>query len=193
MNTQTQKTDLQEKIATLTKKYELESKMADKLGSIKHMALLSWKDKERVIINPANIEEFKEVLNIFPATNKNTVIGTATDKYYKQLKTPFRIDIENPPVINSVQNYEVHIKYDSNGTDVQIELPISFIEGFTITGDRNITDCEYHYFIGHSRKELTNIRVRCYGFKGEQMGWFGGNKTLLSESVTGEIIKHLTK
>jgi hypothetical protein len=194
--TMTKTNELNAKIAKLQKEYELEAKAAEKLGSIKHMTIIhEWKsgDKERIIINPANLDEFKAALLAYPATNEKTVIGTATDKYYKELATPYRMDIDNPAKPCQWQPFEIHIEYWSDKTEIQIEMPIEYVQDFVNISERGITDSEYHYFIGVSHTGLRNMHVTCYNFKGQQMGWYGGNKTLLDELVTNEIIEHLTK
>lgn len=135
-------------------------------------------------------EEFKELLLLFPPTNGKTIIGSATDE--KTIESPFRIDINNPPVQNSSQKYELKIGYDSNGIDVRISVPIKVVEDFLKTGERRSTDSESIYFLGMSHSEMGKVRIRTYLFKeGETIGWYGGNRTLLSIPEINKIIDFL--
>ncbi len=195
MNTTPLNTDLQAKINALTIEHNFKNEIAETLPNINTLAFLGGHDngQKRLVAKCKTIDEFNQVLDKYKPTNENTVIGMASDKFYAQLQTPFRINIDNPSRPNQYDIFKVTFSYTSNDIDVQIELPIETIIDFTTISQRNITDSEYHYFIGYSHSELRNMRVRCYNFKGEQINFYGGSKTLLSVDSINEIITHLTK
>jgi len=192
------KTDLQKQIEKLTAEDNHKTTTCEKLGKIEHLAYLSErKDKTTFIINAKckDLEEAKKVLTAYKPTNKNTIIGTATDKYHKNLKTPFNVKIENPPVCNSAQNFHIELGYMSDKYDVTIELPIKYVEELLRIEERHITDSEYHYFIGCSYDKLRSMCVRCYKFKDvlndEVINWYGGDQTLCKVSIIETIINKI--
>lgn len=186
---------LNEQIKLLKIKDAHDKKAAALMGNIEHLSIVhEWKNKNtfRIVARCKDAEEFKQVLRTLPPTNENTTIGTATDKYYKLLNSPFRTDIENPAQAGNYSKHLIKFSYQSGKYDIQIELPISFVSDFVTATERPITDSEYHYFIGYSHNELRNLRVRSYRFNCmEEMGWYGGNKTLLRETEINKIINFL--
>jgi len=187
--------ELDKKIAALRMEHEFKGMVADVIPGIDTLAYLTGheNDKKRILAKCKTPDEFKAVLAAFPATNSNTIIGTASDKYYADLATPYRLDIDNPARPNQWHNFAITIAYTSGEIDIKIELPIQFVADYVTTGERGVTDSEYHYFTGSSYQELRKMRVRAYNFKANQMGWYGGNKTLLDVSEIGHIISHLNK
>lgn len=136
--------------------------------------------------------EAKTVLNAFPPTNKQTIIGTATDKYHSKLKTPFKITIHNPCQPSNSFNFEIQISYNCEDIDANITLPIELIKEFVITSSRSVTDSEYHYFIGYSIEKLRQLKCMQYEFKGvlndECINWYGGDKTLTKTKMIEDIM-----
>lgn len=165
------------------------------MPNIKTLAFLTGHNKEnkRLCATCKDANEFKEVLAAYPATNDKQVIGTASDKYFCTLNSPFLVRIDNPAAPNQYNNFSVKISYQSNDIDMQIEMPINCISDFVRVSDRNITDSEHHYFIGCSYKELHSMKVRQYVFKADQISWYGGDKTLKDETSIKEIIDNLLK
>lgn len=182
--------NLNKEIAKLKAENDHEKNTKKLLGKIDHLALLTGHDNEgrRVVVRTKNLEEVRKTFKLFPASNKVTKIDFAGSDDIT-LKTPFRIDIENPAQQNSAQSYHLSVGYQSGKIEMDIEIPLNLLptEFFT-RGQRPITDCEYHYFIGHSYNELRNIRVTQYSFQGEQIGWFGGNKTAKDLKEVSKII-----
>lgn len=174
-------------------KFKKETKKA--LKNIEHLCYISDKDF-RIIPKCKNVEEFNQVLKAFKPTNKQTVIGTARDSYFKTLKTPFEIKLLNPCIPNQWNNFNIQIEYKSGKNDINITLPIETVKDFIIIESRKITDSEYHYFIGTTLAELHRMQVRSYNFKGlcndEVINWYGGDKTLLKLTMINDIIKTLT-
>lgn len=193
------KSELNKQIEKLKNEDKLKTSTKRKLGKIEHLAYLTGHDDEQARICPRckNPGELKAVLSAFPPTNKETVIGTATDKYYKVLKTPYNMRINNPCQPSNSYNFELQISYDSKGKDISITIPIEFVQDFVRPNQRHITNSEYHYFTGHSMNELRNMRVRCFLFlnplNDEIISWYGGDQTLLKVSEINKIIAHLTK
>lgn len=189
-----EKSKLDVKIQQITAEFNFKNEVKEKLPTIKTLAFLTGRDgfSPRIICSCKNKEEFKEVLKAYPSTNEKQIIGTASDKYYHELHTPYKITIDNPANPNQYNYFEVKIYYKSNKVDVTINLPIAFISDFVTIGERNITESEYHYFIGYSHNQLHSLKVRHYNFKGgKQINWYGGDKTLTDEKLINEIIESL--
>ena len=140
-----------------------------------------------------NEGDFKHVFNIFKPTNKEVVIGYA-GKDSTVLKTPYRIDLENPPQTSRYSRFEMKIDYVSNDINLRIKIPIELVKDFVMRSSRKITSSEYHYFTGVSQSELYRMDVMSYTYNtNDYIGWYGGNKTLTSTDVINKIINHLTK
>ncbi len=193
MTTTTQKTELELQIEKLTNEHNFKQLIKETIPFIDTLAYLTGhdNDKKRLVARCKDTNEFKNVLSSFPATNENTVIGTARDSYFADLKTPFKVNINNPASPNSYNSFSVEISYMSNDIDVQCTLPIDCIKDYTSTGERTITDSEYHYFTGVSMERLRRMNVRNYNFNSTQISWYGGDKTLKNADVANEIVNSL--
>lgn len=191
--------------AKIEKEHVLKNFVSLNFPNIKNTSYINdWNNKSENIINfdCKDLEDFKHILKTLKPTNKKTVIGTASDKYYKSLKTPFRLNVKNPPVVNSAQNYEINISYISGIYNVSIDVPLSLIDkDFFLVTQRSITDSEYHYFIGVSMAEIRNRRLRKYTFanvntagtNSKVINWYGGDVTLCDETEIKTIIDSLLK
>lgn len=190
----TKKTELESKIKALTVEFNFKNEIAESLPNIEILAFLSGieDNQKRLVAKCKTIDQFNEVFEKYAPTNENTVIGTATDKFYSNLQTPFRLNIDNPCKPNQWNYFKLSISYTSNDIDVEITLPIETISDFTTIGQRTITDSEYHYFTGISQIKLHQMRVRCFSFKGDQINFYSGSKTLNNVDSINQIIKHLT-
>ena len=101
---------LQDKINDITKEHNFEI-FAEKISNgIKHQAILSIYG-DFISFDCKTLEEAKYLLETLKPINKNTIIGTANDSFYKVINTPYRIDIKNPPVINSYSYFTLKIQY----------------------------------------------------------------------------------
>lgn len=185
-------TKLQQEIAELTAKHELKEYADTLFPALDKLTLLGVRSQKKIIIKAKNKDEFKQVINTLIPTNTTTTIGSATSKE-KELNSPFRLDIENPCAPNSYSIFKIEIKYTSNDIDVEIKLPIDEVNQFVVIGQRGVTDSEYHYFTGTSHAKLRKMQVRAYSFKSEQIGWYGGDKTLIDETEIENIISFLSK
>lgn len=162
------------------------------MPGIKAYAIISeWKKHTTFLIsaNVENSESFKQILSAYPPTNIVSEVSTAGTKNFKVINSPFRIDIQNPPM----HKRTFSIQYQSNGREISVKLPEELIEEFTTKSERQVCDTEHHYFTGRSLQAIKNMRLYSRNFKGEQMGWYGGSKTLLSETEIEKIINHITK
>jgi len=187
---------LEKKIKALKLEDSFKNKVKKDLKKIDHLAFMGGyeDDEPRLIAKCKDFNEALSVLKLYPPTNKQTVIGTAGDSYYKTLNAPFNIKLENPPVCNSSQTFQFEISYTSGKIDVQIELPINLFMEFVTRESRNITESEYHYFTGSSYDRLRSMKVMCYRFNNSNViNWYGGDKTLLDEIEIQNIIDSLMK
>lgn len=190
--TQTIPAELQAKFEKETKAFYLKQSAAEALPGMDILAFVGWKDAPRIVVKVKTAAEFKAVLAAYPATNEQTTIGTATDKYHTVLNSPFRVDIENPARCNTYSPFLYKIGWQSGDIEMSVEMPIEAAPDFCRRIDRNISDSEYHYFIGVSETKLRSMRVPAYTFNGNCISWYGGNKTLTSESETNDFIEFLT-
>lgn len=200
-----QKSELNAKIEKLIKEDQLNSFVSSNFPGIKNTNYISdWKNKEENVINfnVKDLSEFKHILTTLPPTNKATTIGTASDSFYKTIKSPYRMTLKNPCVISQFTNFELSIKYTSSVYGVQICVPLSLIKGdFFNVSDRQITSSEYHYFVGLSQSQLAQKRVKKMYFSGVHtagkdsgvISWYGGDQTLLNVKEINKIIKILIK
>lgn len=190
--TQTIPAELQAKFEKETKEFYLKQSAAAALPGMDILAFLGWKDAPRIVVKVKTAAEFKAVLAAYPATNEKTTIGTATDKFHAVLNSPFRVDIDNPACCSTYSNFLYKIRWESGDIEISVEMPIEAAPDFCRRIDRNIFDCEYHYFTGTTISKLQNMRVTAYTFNGDCINWYGGNKTLTSESEINDIIEFLT-
>jgi hypothetical protein len=150
----------------------------------------------RVIITIKDKEEFKKAFLLYPPTNKTTKIGFA-GKDDIVVKSPFKLNINNPARPYEGNSFSFHIDYDSDKYDMQIIVPIEMVKDFVERTQRGVTDSEHHYFTGVSMSELHNMRLMAYDFAfkhkltGKVISWYGGDKTLTDETGIQEIIDFL--
>jgi hypothetical protein len=136
-----------------------------------------------------NKKEVAAVLKKLKPTEIETIVGTAGNDNYKIIESPFRIDINNPATSNNVSTYEMQINYKSDEVNVRINIPIKLVKDYLDVSSRHITDSEGVHFIGTSHAEMRRMKILQYVFKSQRkMTWYGGNQTLLEESVIEDII-----
>lgn len=188
--------NLEKQIKELKMKDSWDKQMEKQFPDIVHSAYLhTWKNEneKHVIFKIKDFNDIKFILAELIPTEKQTTIGSSGNDKLHTLETPFRFDIKNPAVATSSYPYCIDLNYISNGIDVDIQIPIDLLIDFTKRGQRTVTDCEYHYFVGISMSKLINHQLMTYEWKTNQMGWFGGNKTLLNLLTIQEIINYITK
>ena len=184
---------LQDKINDITKKHNFEI-FADKISNgIKHQAILSIYG-DFISFDCKTLEEAKYLLQTLKPINKNTIIGTATDSFYKVINTPYRIDIINPAVINNYSNFTLKIQYIIDQCRIWVNIPLKLVPHEFKKIERKITSCEYHYFTGYSQRRLDNMKVTAYTFNNNYViNFFGGGKTLVCEIEIENIINSILK
>ena len=167
-------------------KQEIKNLLGDQFKYICYISNFSKRIEKRIKIDCKDKTEFKKAFVLFPATNEETIIK-ASKEYY--LNTPFRMNLKNPAKYN---DFTLNIEYISNDYFITLTIPTNEIKEFINTSNRNITDCEYHYFTGWSHNKLRNTKILAYKFKSyDVIGWFGGDQTLLNEIEIEEIINYL--
>lgn len=102
----------------------------------------------------------------------------------------FEHDIVNPFKIslNSEIRNGVFLKlecYLINDFMIWIKIPLNnlpsyLVDKYTSSYNRSVTDSESHYFTGHSYSEINQIKIPARNFRGYQLNWYGGDKTLLT-------------
>ena len=184
---------LQDKINDITRDHNFEI-FADKISKgIEHTAFLSAYN-DVISFDCKTLEEAKYLLETLKPINKNTIIGTATDSFYKVINTPYRIDIKNPPVINNYSNFTIKIQYIIDQCKIWINIPLKLVPHEFKKIERKITSCEYHYFNGYSQRRLDNMKVTAYTFNNNYViNFYGGGKTLACEIEIENIINSILK
>lgn len=183
--------ELQTKFEKEIKEFNFKQAAAATLPGIDILAYLGYKDKFHISARCKNLAEFRVVLSAYPATNKQTTIGTAGDSSFAVLNTPFRVDIDNPARPSNTFPFCYKISWESGDTEISISIPIELAPDFSRRIDRGIYDSEYHYFIGTPYSKLKSMRVTAYTFNGSVINWYGGNKTLKSESEIFDFINFI--
>jgi len=188
------KKSLKTQVAELTAKFEAEEMVKSKLGNIKVLVIMRDTDISFISCYIEELEELKTIIKTFAPTKKESVVGTANDKFHTVMGTPYNLTINNPAQPNNFNDFSVCVKYVSAEFDVHIKLPIRFFMDHIVTANRPITDCEYHYFIGCSNKELRDIRVRQYLWNTQKrINWYGGDCTFTDAPIVNMIMFDLIK
>lgn len=115
---------------------------------------------------------------------------------------PYKVDLESNINRGVCMRFETYLINDFMvwvKININNVLPSYLIDKYTSPYHRNITDSEHHYFTGRSYKELNKIRIQARNWRGYQLSWYGGGKTLLSHdknevysSVLDDFINELT-
>lgn len=187
------KKEIKDKMALDIASAEFEHEVKSKFPLLEIMAYIrDWKGHEKTAnFKLETKDDFKKVFKEYPPTNEETIIGYA-GKDSTVLKSPYRLDLENPCRQNNYSRFEVKIQYMSDDINMRITLPVEAVQDFVKRTGRSITDSEHHYFTGTSRRELNEMRVTAYHWNGtEQIGWYGGNRTLTNIETTNKIIEEL--
>lgn len=185
-------TTLDQKIENLRKEHSFKEYVSEAIKGYKYLAFLhdgKGYDK-RLVVKCPTLADAKNIIKTFPVTNKTHTVGNED----KLIKSPFRVNIDNPATQSQHSNFTIEISYISNDIGVQLEMPIDIFSKFVTAGYRKVYDSEYHYFIGYSHEKLYKLRVRKYNFNApndEQINWYGGNVTLIKESKIKEIIDYI--
>ena len=184
---------LQDKINDIKRKHNFEI-FADKISKgIKHQAILSIYG-DFIAFDCKTLREAKYLLETLKPINENTIIGTAKDIFYKVIKTPYRIDIINPAVINNYSNFMLKIQYMIDECRICINIPLKLVPHEFKKIERKITSSENHYFTGYSQRRLDNMKVVAYTFNSNNIiNFYGGGKTLVCEIEIENIINSILK
>lgn len=183
--------ELQTKFEKEIKEFNFKQGVNASLPGIEILAYLGYKDKFNISARCKNLDEFKTVLSAYPATNKQTIIGTAGNSSFAVLNTPFRVDIDNPARPSNTFPFCYKVSWESGDIEISVSIPIELAPDFSRRIDRGIYDSEYHYFIGQPYSKLKSMRVTAYTFNGSVISWYGGNKTLKSESEIFDFINFI--
>lgn len=182
---------LEQKIELLKADDSWKKQVKNDFPKIEHLAFMSYLDKKRAIFTCKTLQEASEVLNKYLATETEHKIDVSGKTGFKTINSPYRIDITNPAKTSEYSPYKFSISYMSDNIDVEIDLPIDYIDEYTLLTTRGITESEYHWFVGVSYEKLRNMRLHAYQFTKQEISWYGGNKTLIDSEITNEIINKI--
>ena len=184
---------LQDKINDITREHNFKI-FAEKISNgIKHQAILS-NYGDFISFDCKTLEEAKYLLETLKPINENSIIGTATDNFYKVINTHYRIDIINPAVVNNYSNFTIKIQYIFDQCRIWVNIPLELVPHEFKKIERKITSCENHYFTGYSQRRLDNMKVPAYTFNNNfVINFYGGGKTLVCEIEIENIINSILK
>ena len=184
---------LQDKINYITKEHNFKI-FAEKISKgIKHQAILSIYG-DFISFDCKTLEEAKYLLETLKPINKNTIIGTATDIFYKVINTPYRIDIINPAVINNYSNFTLKIQYIIDQCRIWVNIPLKLVPHEFKKIERKITSSENHFFPGYSQRILDDMKVTAFTFNNNYViNFYGGGKTSVCEIEIENIINSILK
>ena len=187
MNTTAQKIeDLKNQIAELEK--ENKSIWTRKTGC-ENVIIFSSLDKYHVVYKCENLAKVSNVLKSFEPYKTSFEISDTPKKY---ISSPYRIDIKN-----DYHNMNLKIQFELiNNTVISVEIDFNnlqkteLLNKFFTRTNRALYDTETVFVnIPSHYKKFKNIRIPSYKFtQGEEMNWYGGNKTLIDIEVIDSII-----
>jgi len=182
---------LEQKIQKLTQEHEFKAFAKSISNGIKHTAIV-YKPKNFISFKCKDINEAKYLLNTLKPINEKTIIGTASDKFYKVVDCPYRLDIKNPIQPNQWDDFSLTISFEISECDIKIDLPLHcFTHNFKWTTQK-VNDSNLHYFGGVSLSKLKKMDFLAYTFNSENViNFYGAGKTLYSVSETNNIINNI--
>lgn len=178
------KIELEDKISELRREYTFKIYIEDHFVGVDKSSYLSG-NKRHVNFNNPKREDICKILEHFEPTKMRYEFSHSSEVV---LESQFRMELQN-----SIRDIGFRIMYESNDVDVWINLDIDRIEGFINKTSRPVYDTEHHYFGGTSMKRIREMRIDSRNFKGREIGWYGGNRTLVCEEQVAEIMKSLTE
>lgn len=177
----TSKKDLQQQIAELTAKHNLQTLVESKLPGFDDIYTNDFNyrgkgtkytftvnlDKTPLTEIPAKIQE---VIKAFPPTRKNCLLFAGKEDH--PTGSPYLLKWDN-----GIRNNSVKIDWVSGEFWAQISLPIAFYsddcKGVFM---RKVYDTEYHYFGGVSMAEINRMQIRAYQLDMfEKCRYYGGD------------------
>ena len=175
------KNELETKIEKLKKEDALKKEVAKKIKGVDFYTFLRTDyikgDKKRILFMFKDVKDVKagiqQILKAFPVNRKKNQILAFAGRDDLKTANPFKLYFKNP----CMYERKAEICYNSGKFDIAIEFPENFYHFDVIEANqRNISDCEYHYFIGRSHIELRKIRVRQIRLKGfPYVNYYGGS------------------
>jgi hypothetical protein len=169
-------TTLGQQIAELTALHNFKSEMDTLLGQYKIMTYKSTgKAQDHAISIDLKGYAFPELLSNYLTDITTNLKPTETTYKFsngdKLNQSPFYFSWEN-----SVNENHVLISYISNRINVRIEIPVSFYKNVYRISSRKVYESEHVFFLGESRKAISDYRLRAYScLYFENMGFYGGN------------------
>ena len=177
------KQTLEQQIAELTAKHNLQQSVENKLPGIAKIYTNDFKYKSKgtkftltAYLDEIPLTEIREKINqvitAFPPSRNNCL--TLAGKDDQQTGSPFILRFEN-----NIRDNRAQIDYISGEYWIHIQLPVSYYsddcKGVFM---RKVYESEYHYFPGVSDTRIRNMRIRAYKLDMfESCSYYGGNVT----------------
>lgn len=178
--------ELEEKIKELRDEYAWKEKAEIMFGDLNPMAYITGRDNELKHISLDLKEKpgrFKSIIESYPPTKMEHIVSNS------------KITIESPFKLTSINHIRdtgyIRIAYRHNEIEFWITIDVIHIPDFVRQSSRGVYETELHYFGGVSRREINSMRIRTFVFNKEQIGWYGGNSTLVDKEEINAIIEHL--
>ena len=178
------KKEAERKIAAIETEFSIRDKFPDsdfKFVASSNIAYFDIKSRN----------EIRKILERLPPVNETTTLKVSGKE--QVIDSPYRIDLKNPAVVNLVSQHEMYISYKTEHFGVTIVVPISMCMDYVIEYQRQITDSEYHYFIGVTHQQLRKKKVTAYTFENANIiTWYGGTHTQCDPTYIKNIILNET-
>ena len=181
MTTQSKKTSLEQQIAELTAKHNLQQLVESKLPFISKVYTndFNYKSKGTKFTFTAYLtdtplaeiaDKIQDILKAFPPTKNNCLLFAGKDDH--PTESPFLLSWKN-----NIRDNGVQIQWVSGEFWAHIDLPISFYsddcKGVFM---RKVYDTEHHYFGGVSMAEINRMQIRAYQLDMfEKCRYYGGD------------------
>lgn len=172
---------LQQQIAELTARYNLQQSVESKLPGIESIYTndFNHKDKGTKYTFTANIEKcplkeladkIEQIIKAFPPTRNNCLLFAGKDDH--PTGSPFLLSWKN-----GIRKNEVQIQWVSGEFWAHINLPISYYsddcKGVFM---RKVYESEHHYFGGVSRERINKMQIIAYKLDMfESCKYYGGD------------------
>jgi len=136
-------------------------------------------------------EELQKVIaNIKPFKNGWEINHTGC----RNITSLYRVDLINGARGDSQLKIQITNKTGSNywfSLDVTC-LPSELFTAFCVNTQRSPSDSERHCFDYVGNAEFKAMLIPCVRFSRKQVGWYGGDVTLISEDCINELIDAIT-
>jgi len=172
------------KCAEIMKKADIAERFENTVG-FKHV--ISGR-RYFVTFEVETLEQAAKVLKNHAPTNKTNKLGFA-GKDDEIINTPYHVSFDSPARVTPYTRPQLKIVYACGEIDIWLTMPSELVKELRGTGNRSVTDSEYHYFTGISMRKIREISIPTYYLLGgESQSYYGGQKTARNVEAIDKLI-----